>query len=223
MPQLQNPRPRIVTPEEWDLSQLNDRPRQERLLDAPSPERLIDRLVDEATATAVQNEIRLGWKEAREKPGYFRANAIIPITKETFDVLFNGRTGYRAQFYLSAEEGILFNRQIVDDLIPCIRTAYQHRPLDTNFALVERSLRTPHSKIWVVEKPVNPFIVAPPDTLNPQRWAKNEKAVLGRRRPLADRFEIDLKGSFIDPITDDFFVDQLKAARACDLYCKGYS
>src|SRR5205814_9934699 len=104
-----------------------------------------------------------------------------------------------------------------------IRVAYDRKPLGVEFDLIKRSLRTPHAKIWVVERPGgNPFSHARQETLNPRRWVKNN-ATLGRRCPLPDRFDIELKGAFIAPDMDDFFVDESKLARACDLHCRGFS
>src|SRR5882724_10834728 len=142
---------RMVNVEEWDLTALPDAARQERLLSPPSAESLLAGLIDEARVAAPRGEISLRWQQACHKPGYFRAEAQIPVTKYAYDALFNGRSGYRAQYYLSPEEGLLYNRQIIDGLIPAVHTAYQHTPLQITFAMIERSLRTPHAKIWVFE------------------------------------------------------------------------
>jgi len=37
----------------------------------------------------------------------------IPVEHDMFDLLFNGRSGYRAQYYLSANAGGLFNLMVV--------------------------------------------------------------------------------------------------------------
>jgi hypothetical protein len=123
------------------------------------------------------------------------------------------------------KEGIVYNRQIIDGLIAAINSAYDRNPpRDIPFDLIECSLRTPHAKIWVFEKPgCNPFNKAAENTLNPARWVQNNKAYLGRRCPLPNCLQIDLKGSFIDLQKTDFFVGAGKENRACDLYCKGYT
>jgi hypothetical protein len=42
---------------------------------------------------------------------------------ETFDALFNGRSGYRAQYYLSCIEGIAFNATLVGALLDPLKIA----------------------------------------------------------------------------------------------------
>ncbi len=212
---------RMVTPENWNLCKLPDDHRRQRLLSPPSPERVVASLISEATHAAEHGEIYLHWQEACDRPGYFRLHAQIPVTECTFDLLFNGRSGYRAQFYLSAEEGVLYNREIIEGLIPAIRTAYDRKALHTTLALIERSLSTPHSKIWVFDE-AKAFGSATADTLNPPRWVKCS-ATVERKCPLLDFPKIDIKGSFIDPYTPDFFVDELKVNRACELHHKGFS
>ena len=219
---------RMVSPQEWDLSKLPDAARRERLLNPPSAECLLTYLIDEATHAAERGDISLNWEPAKDKKvpsnHYFRLSTQISVNECIFDLLFNSRSGYRAQYYLSPEEGILYNRQIIDTLIPAIRTAYDRKPCRIKFQLIERSLCTPHAKIWVFENrdEKNPFVEAAENTLNPTRWVKH-CASLGRRCPLPDCLKIDLKGSFIDPQTGCFFVDELKVGRPCDLHCKGYT
>jgi hypothetical protein len=216
---------RMVSQQDWDLFKLPDAARRQRLLCPPSGEYLLTSLITEAAHAAEHGEICLDWEKALDKPGYFRLRTQIPVTEGTFDLLFNGRSGYRAQYYLSPEEGIVYNRQIIDGLIPAINSAYDRNPLrDIPFDLIECSLRTPHAKIWVFEKPgYNPFNKAAENTLNPARWVQNNKACLGRRCPLPNCLQIDLKGSFIDLQKTDFFVGAGKENRACDLYCNGYT
>jgi hypothetical protein len=139
----------------------------------------------------------------------------------THDILSNGRSGYHAPYYLSPEKGIIYNRQIIDGIIPAIQTGYNRKPLQNiPFALIERSLRTPHSKIWIFNN-TEVFNNAPDYTLNPSRWVKFN-TTLGRKSPLPDFPKIDLQGSFIDPCTDDYFIDELKLERRCDLHRKGF-
>lgn len=211
---------RMVAQQDWELK-LADPERRQRLLCPPSAEALIAQVVQDATVALEQSAIPVDWKKADEKPGYFRAEAQLPVAKCTFDLLFNSRSGYRAQYYLSPEEGILYNRCIIDYLIPVMRLACGRAQLEVAFKLIERSLMTPHAKIWITDEK-EAFGNASEYSLNPRRWVDND-ATLGRRCPLPDHPKIDLKGSFIDPYTQDFWVCELKADRACDLYHKGYT
>ena len=56
------------------------------------------------------------WEEAKEQKGYWRVESTIPLTVDTFDLLFNGRMGYRAQYYRSVEDERVFNRRLVNAL-----------------------------------------------------------------------------------------------------------
>ena len=215
---------RMVRISDWELSQLPDPERRQRLLNPPRASDLLMRLLEEAVQAATSGQIVLdeqNWQEAKDAPGYFRLTAPVPVSACTFDYLFNGRSGYRAQYYLSPEEGILYNRQIVDGLVPVTRTAYDRTPLHAPFDLVERSLRAPHAKIWVFQER-EAFDDALEETLNPPRWVEHG-ATRGRRVPLPAHSTIDLKGAFIRPGTDDLFVDPLKLERPCDLHRKGYT
>ena len=175
----------------------------------------------EAIAASTEGKISLEWKPACHFPDYYRVVAKIPISKPTFDELFNGRSGYRAQYYLSPEEGVLYNRDVLSVLKFAIKKAFERALLTVPWTLVERSLAGPHSKIWIFdEKPA--FDEAEDETLNPTRWVEN-RATRGRKAPLPENCAIDLKGAFIHPDSLDVAVDELKADRACDLFRKGYT
>jgi hypothetical protein len=187
--------------------------RQSRLLSPPNPISLVAALAAEAAAAADIGAIRCDWKSSCEFPGYFRAVAVVPLSVETFDCLFNGRSGYRAQYYLSPEEGVPFNRDIL--------AAFSHADLNIPWSLARTSFAGPHSKIWVFDE-VPAFNSAQADTLNPPRWVSN-RATRGRKAPLPPDCALDVKGAFIHPTTLDLQVDELKVDRACDLFRKGYT
>ena len=62
-------------------------------------------------------DARWDWCISRPEFGG-RVNATIPVSQVLFDQLFNGRSGYRAQYCLSVKEGRQYNRAIVDALVP---------------------------------------------------------------------------------------------------------
>jgi len=208
-----------VSTEEWCLSEALGE-RRERLLDVPQPESLLNHLIIESEDAARAGRITLRWEDSTDRPGYFRLVAQIPLN-ETLDQFFNGRSGYRAQYYLSPEEGILYNRDTLDRLVPAIATAYEQQPLKIDWKLVEESVRAPHAKVWVFQETVA-FDEATPNTLNPPRWVANG-ATRGRKAPLPSHRMIDVKGTFIQPGTNALFVDDLKLDRAWDLFKRGYT
>src|SRR5215831_4257233 len=94
---------RRVIAEEWNLENLRDDLRRHRLLNPLPPESLLEGVLREGERSAVAGLVTLQRQPASDPaapPGYFRTVAQIPVTETTFDLLFNGRSGYRAQYYL---------------------------------------------------------------------------------------------------------------------------
>lgn len=211
---------RMVDRESWRLSAaLADR--SPRLLDVPTPEALLQSVIAEAQGEGTAGGIVLTWQPSKERPEYFRLVAQVKLSVTIFDQFINGRSGYRAQYYLSPEEGILYNRDAIEGLWPALKHACTVKPLGVDLSLVERSAQAPHSKIWVFEEK-RAFKEAVPDALSPPRWVENS-AALGRRAPLPDHLMIDVKGTFIHPETSDLFVDDLKMDRAWDIFRRGFT
>lgn len=211
---------RMVSEVDWSLGDVIAN-RHSRLLNVPTCRELLARLLCEAQEAVLGGRAHLAWNPAAEKDGFFRVEAVIPLSDETFDQFFNGRSGYRAQFYLSPEEGILFNRDVVQGLKRVFSAEGFKQRLTIAPQLISSSFDGPHSKVWVYSEDL-PFDTAPENSLNPPRWVGNN-ACLGRRAPLPASPALELKGAFIHPETGVLFVDPLKADRACDLFRKGYS
>jgi hypothetical protein len=209
---------RTVGVQDWPVSDALGA-RKDRLSDVPEPKDLLDSVIAQAETAAQKARILLRWQPACERQGYFRVEAQIPIEETTFDHLFNGRSGYRAQYYLSPEEGILYNRDIVCGLVRSIEVAYAKQYAPVPLVLLIKSLMAPHSKIWVFGRFDHPI----ENAINPRRWVENG-STRGRKAPLPSNCAIDVKGSFIHPQSDnDLFVDELKLSRALDLFYRGYT
>ena len=215
---------RVVPADMWRLS-ADLESRRARLVDGVHPEDLLKRVAADAHAAAQSRSIPLCWQESSDegREGYFRLSSQFPLTESTFDQLFNGNSGYRAQYYLSPEEGILYNHDVIQAILPSIATSYQAQPLRVPIEFVERSLTAPHAKIWVFNE-VPAFDAAIANTLSPPRWVENN-ASRGRKAPLPAHLMLDLKGSFINFATDDLYIFELKLKleRARDLFLRGYT
>jgi hypothetical protein len=211
---------RIVEEAHWLISEVLAH-RRARLLQPPAPIALLSEVSDQGKSAAREGEIKLAWREADDFPGYWRLVAKVPLKEETFDQLLNGRSGYRAQYYLSPEEGVLFNYDVLSALAPALEQAFLGASLNVDWQLVRRSLAGPHAKVWVFEEK-KAFDEAVSDALNPPRWVGNG-ATRGRKAPLPDHRSIDVKGTFIDPDSLQFRVDDYKLDRACDIFNKGYT
>ena len=212
---------RMVKAADWRLNELLGPTRVQRLLNVPEPETLLEHVQATSVAAARAGQVFLKWQKADDAPEYFRLVAQIPVGEVIFDQVFNGRSGYRAQYYLSPEEGVIFNRQLVRNFEPTVRLAFEQQPLTVKVDFVVESLFAPHSKIWIFNE-LDAFDSALEDALNPPRWLENG-ATRGRRAPLPDHFTIDLKGAFIHELNRELFVDELKLSRPCDLHMKGYT
>lgn len=212
---------RIAPITEWTLGP-EIASRHSRLLDVPPPDQLLAKVIEEASRLAKSGRIRQCWQEADECQGYFRLVARVPLEQEaTFDQFFNGRSGYRAQYYLSPEEGVLYNRDVLQGLKDALSRAYHKQPLAESLEVVLRTIDGPHAKVWLLDE-IAAFDSSPAGSLNPQRWIDNG-AHRGRRTPLPSHLTLDLKGTFIKPRTGELFVDPCKVDRACDLFRKGYT
>lgn len=172
---------RIVPCLDWPLGP-EISPRHSRLLDVPRPEKLLEKIIDEASCSAKFGRICLCWQEADECSGYFRLIAQIPLCREsTFDQFFNGRSGYRAQYYLSPEEGVLYNWDVLQGLKEILRITYHQHPLPEPLEVVLQTIDSPHAKVWIHNE-TEAFQDSPACSLNPQRWIDNG-ADFGRRAP----------------------------------------
>lgn len=213
---------RTVPADEWQLSvQLDSR--RNRLIDAMGPEALLAQVAADAIEAADSRSIQLCWQESTDadQAGYYRICAQVSLAEATFDQLFNGNSGYRAQYYLSPEEGILYNRDVISALLPAVKASYERQPLRVPFERIQSSLDAPHSKIWVFNE-IPAFDSAAADSINPPRWLKND-ATRGRKAPLPSHLMLDLKGAFINFETGSIYVNQLKLERATDIFLKGYT
>lgn len=211
---------RKVDISDWQIASLPNA-RIARLHSELEPVTLLANFISEAAKAENNKKILLDWQESMDSPGFGRVIAQIPISEMTFDQLFNGRSGYRAQYYLSPEEGILFNRDIIIGLNNIIKNTYHRFPLSVSIDLVQKSILAPHSKIWIFNEK-EAFDTADDGILNPPRWIKN-KAVRGRKAPLPAHHTIDLMGTFLHPKTFEIFIDELKIDRAWDIFNKGYT
>jgi len=209
-----------VSPLEWDLQSMRDSNRMRRLLHPPDCEFLVASVARYAQEN--DGDIQFCWETAVENTGYQRIVAEIPVKIETFDTLFNGRTGYRAQYYLSAEQGAEFNRTLVKALIePITRTLKMVRfavPLE----IARASMLGRWSKIWVARDGAV-FSAALQGEFRPRRWARvNPVDSMALRAPLPERPTIDLKGTWIRPQDGDQWLSPDKANRDQRLYERGY-
>ena len=212
--------PSAVPVEEWILTFDIPEDRRHRLIEVPSSTDLIRRVAVEAMSAATSSMMpRPALIHAVEQPGCYRAEAKIPVTDEAFDQLFNGRSGYRANYYLSPELGASFNRAIVASLIPAILHASSDQQ-----QFIEQSLRGQYSKNWVAGD--GQAFLNTPAALQPERWRiywEGRPSALVLRLPLPPRPQIDVKGTFVHSANYYEWAPEIKKGRDEDIHEKGWT
>lgn len=213
--------------DDWDLKEMTDSARRYRLLGSVSPQELLERVEAEAKEVAANSTVSVHWREATEQKGYWRVECTVPLTVDAFDLLFNGRMGYRAQYYRSVEDGRVFNRHLVNVLTPMIRIVLENGQcsLPVEWNQVEQSLKGPHSRVWVAGDWA--AFIHESEVLRPARWAaywsRCQDKALGLAAPLPGEPALDLKGTFICEKTGKPWLPESKKDRDQKIYCSGWT
>jgi hypothetical protein len=159
---------------------------------------------------------------------YYRVEACLAVSPDTFDIFFNGRTGYRGLYFDSADAGgaanhsliaALAGKQLDDSALRCVGH------IDGR-----RSLAGDSAKVWLAEVGKGRCDSCrgewrshsgPPDISN-DRWEHSElpNAQYGRTAPKLSR--IRLFGAFIDSRGSEW-VPPSKVNRAAHIHLCGWS
>ena len=215
---------KFADPIEWDLTAMVDRARASRLSNPPMPEDLLAAVATEAVdaVDADADGLDMLWQPGDNMLGCSRAIAVFPIQRDTFDALFNGRSGYRAQYHLSCQEGAAFNRLMVASLMTAAQQLCKLRPLPQSLDLILRSFEGPWSKVWIW-RDREAFQNALRHELNPYRWAKNNPASMGLCAPLPNEPAVEFKGTWLRDHNQEYVQDVTwKGDRDCRLHNIGH-
>jgi len=191
---------------------MRDRARAQRLLRKISPGDIIDQVASEAIDPQLTRAASWRWQKGTDMAGRSRAIVVIPLTRDTYDDLFNGRCGYRAQYYRSVTEGKHFNRLVVEALCEAAKRIFERHPNEPGWSIVERSLMGEHSKVWPYGDKSEAFVDAPRGEFAPRRWADRDHSVF-LRAPLPQRPALDLKGTWLADEDRSCQADPTKADR----------
>jgi hypothetical protein len=208
--------PARIPVEEWNIERL-DTDRRRRLLQAPDAVGLLEMLLLEMDRFPAP---QLEWEDAKSKLGYQRAWFSVPCSRDLFDYLFNGPTGYRAQYYHSPCAGVAYNGAIKQALA-LKAISLQHSPVE--FA-ARTSLAGPWSKIWPLGNGAT-FSEAPENQLRARRWVEhNERASnMGLRAPLPKEPRVKFIGTWVEPVSSEVWLSPDKVDRAMRLHYRGYA
>jgi len=126
-------------------------------LDPIGPAEIIERLTLE-TKQAIDKYLVLpdGPEPCKDKDGYSRVSVLVPLSREFFDQLMNGATGYRAHYSVGIKAGEYFNRRLVEAIAPMIVHAEHLYSRQFDRYLCHRSLHGRFSKVWFTNKLTDP-------------------------------------------------------------------
>jgi hypothetical protein len=202
------------TESEWSFEGLNDEERARKLAGAPLFDEII-REVRQAFRAGIRDGSARGYDHFDRDP---RATIQFRVDPDLYDVFFNSRTGYRAQYWRSLESGAGANALLVANLLAEIcdlrpwPIAWSLKP---DFAM--RSLLCAGAKVWVDESRdiyrAN-FIESP--RLRVLKWRSYDPYPHERAcapRPARDRCWLDIKGCFVEGETIRSSKDPFARAR----------
>jgi hypothetical protein len=217
----------IASPEpgDWLLASAVDANRRDALVGHAPPAREVLRLfADEALAAAERGRIELEWIEACDPdapPGHFRIEATVPLSTEVYDLFFNGRTGYRAAYWVSVFDGMLFNIAALRAAEPAIRRTYERGPVAVSWETVRTTLLGEHSKLWTAEAGTE-FVPEKSGLLIPPRWRERAGSGVGTCLPVPRRPGVEVKGTFTQ-VDGNAWLDPCKADRHLRLHRIGHT
>ena len=216
----------IPTNSDWGFQAIrqHDPNRADRLENAGTPDQLVETLKEELQTACKNDDFRVG---AENK---FEENRIIiqfKVKPETYDWFYNARTGYRAQFWISVENGISFNHNLVKELrdtflenIPSSMPARQIKFIEQQekdvgetiltHQWIEYSLELKLSKVWICERLITPdnwseeihlAVLSAAERYLPKlhipRWKNKYSEGLRAPYPDPEYSWLDVKGAFI--------------------------
>lgn len=163
-----------VRADEWVLAHeiLED---QRLILSNPlSAGDLIEKIACAARQASHEDEFFLCWEASTKHPGQARVSGVFRCPEDVFDQFFNGRTGYRAQYYLGPDVGEAYNRKVLDRLEPIVRCVCVKTTTRLVPAVADReSLRAPGAKVWFRERRDH---YLGDSLIRPARWVEHWEA-----------------------------------------------
>jgi hypothetical protein len=151
--------------------------------------------------------------------GLRRASFLLEVPQETYDLFFNSLFGYRAQYAISPESGMLANRKLIDRLAGrLIEYASSHESASAHD--MTTSLAATDAKVWILESEVEAQMWSADPAIHYQPWESATKNGAGLLAPIGSKLEV--KGGWLDP-SGRVQRDPSKATRGDDIHAVGYS
>lgn len=189
-----------ITRDEWELNQRIGRSRLEILSSSPPYESLIGILRKELNLVDMKRE------RAKGAPNFYRAIFVVEFKASTLDIFFNSATGYRAQYYQSAELGARANRFAIEILLPDIlamakgvaKKGHDLRWFEQSLHDMDAKL-WPHQGLWIRRaRPVdrNLSVKRWVDAQNVSDEKRRKKAIWSMLTPKNETL-LEVKGGFL--------------------------
>ena len=186
----------------------------------------------DAIAKRIANEMQIGCTHidpCDEAAGFTRIVGCITVGYDLFDLFFNSQTGYRGRYFVSPDEGLAANSQLLGLLAAPLANFGRHSAM--NALEAEESLRASSAKCWLAEvgkgfcAACKGEWAAPqdevPEILN-DRWEHGDTVASwsGRKAPFLQQLRV--LGAFINKAGDQY-VPMRKRTRAQEIYEYGWS
>lgn len=208
--------------------------RVERLVSPPDALGLIEDLFKQSNAAFSQGRTTVKWEKFSSQKAH-RAWVNIPVEKIFFDKFFNGKYGYRAQFYHSANIGNGYNRIAVEKLENTLLDIFEKTTgsleevnldgdktgstVSVDEKLFKCSILGSESKIWL---PFGAFELQSNGFLDIPRWRRDGN-LKGVKIPLPDDMFVDFKGTFISDKTNTEIANKPLRQRSEQIHKSGYT
>lgn len=162
-------------------------------------------------------------------PPFSRAWVEVPVSEALFSALMNGRSGYRAHYAQSIEQGETFNRWIIERVVSPIIAFRECYEGTMTGDFVAASLRGPHTKIWFPKAISDPsasvWRSGLPEVIRWPQWVSYWKHKARPRKgllaPVPEEPAILLNGTFVAP--DASSVWEQKPCRSRELHKRGWT
>jgi len=207
----------------WSFSFTEDISRSDRLNAAPP-------FVEIAHAVASSMRIICTHSDTcDEAAGFMRIVCCGSVDRDLFDLFFNAENGYRGQYFISEEAGLLANSQLLKLLASPLASFTAHTNMTASHA--ELSLRAPSAKAWLAEVGKGFCRACAGEWTAPQdavaeilngRWelGVEAKARYGRKAPRLEQLRI--MGAFVNSAGHEYVTTQ-KCDRAQHIHEFGWS
>ncbi len=210
---------RSVSEEDWVLDASIPETRRRILYENIDANILADRILNssEMNDCRVEKGTEVGLRD------FERARAMFNIIDiHLLDMFMSGISGYRAQYYLSPEEGTSYNSICLRKFLPPILSGLMDRT-----ETATESLKSPHAKMWVTNEEI--AFNGPGSRKLTVRVSGNQIMSCANlasphwKIPDVARSQLLVLGGFVEKSTHNYGVSDHKRMRSIELHLRGQS